>query len=97
MSEYEDLGVTHTVEDNLYDGTGETFDSKLKTATQAGVSVPTMKSTFSAVNLSMGCFQNSKKDAKIDEFDTGEVVLEQLRTKGTCLQSHWFRLNFAQP
>ena len=64
MSEYEDLGVTHTVEDNLYDGTGETFDSKLKTATQAGVSVPTMKSTFSAVNLSMGCFQNSKKDAK---------------------------------
>ena len=58
------FGVTHSFEDNLYDANGETFDSKLETATQAGVSIPTMKSTFSSVRLSMGCFQTTKKDEK---------------------------------
>ena len=56
------FGVTHTFEDNLYDSSDETFDSKLDTATQAGVSIPTMKSTFSSARLSMGCFQTTKKD-----------------------------------
>ena len=58
------FSVTPTFEDNLYDANGETSDSKLETATQAGVSIPTMKSTFSSVRLSMGCFQTTKKDEK---------------------------------